>query len=69
MDFFSIGPLEVVLILIVALILVGPTRIVEIGKTLGRIVRAVKKASYDLTAEVTKELETEEKQSSPGDKK
>lgn len=60
MDFFGIGMGEVLVILVVALIIWGPGRIVEIGRTLGTIVRTLKKASFDLTAQVTKELEGKE---------
>ncbi len=62
MDFFGIGMGEVLVILVVALIIWGPGRIVEVGRTLGKIVRVLKKASFDLTAQVTKELEREEEQ-------
>ena len=61
MGFLDIGPLEVLLILVIALLIWGPERIVEIGQTLGKIVRTLKKASFDLTTAVTKELNTEEK--------
>ena len=64
MDFFGIGIWEVLLILVVALIIWGPGRIVEIGRTLGKIVRTVRKATFDLTAQVTKEMEEKEKGSS-----
>lgn len=65
MDFFGIGMGEVLVILVVALIIWGPGRIVEIGRTLGRITRTLKKASFDLTTQVTKELEREDKEHSP----
>jgi len=65
MEFFGIGTGEIVLILVVALIIWGPGRIVEIGRTMGRIVRAVKKASFDLTSQVTKELEKQEEDNPP----
>jgi len=39
---------------------------VEIGRTLGKVVRTLKKASFDLTSQVTKELEREEKEHPPG---
>ena len=63
MDFFSIGFGEALVILVVALIVFGPGRIVEIGRTLGKITRTLRKASFDLTAQVTKELE--EKKGNP----
>ena len=69
MDFFGIGFGEVILILVVALIIWGPNRIVEIGMKLGKITRALRKATFDITNQVTRELEsTVEKQISPADK-
>ena len=56
------GPLEILLILAVALIIWGPGRIPEIARTLGKTVRALKKVTFDLTTAVTKELNTEEKE-------
>jgi Tat protein translocase TatB subunit len=61
MDFFGIGPWEVVLILIVALLVVGPEKIPGIARTLGRTVRAIRRASSELTTAVTRELEAAEK--------
>jgi sec-independent protein translocase protein TatA len=57
MDFQGIGGGEIILILIVALLIWGPNRIVEIGKTLGKTVRAFKKATSDITVKMEKELE------------
>ena len=51
------GPLEVLLILIVALIIWGPGKIPEIARTLGKTVRTLRKASFDLTTTLTKEIE------------
>ncbi len=64
MGFLDMGTMEIGLILVVALIIWGPHRIPEIARTLGKAVRALRKASYDLTATVTKELELEEKKHS-----
>lgn len=57
MDFLGIGPGELLLILIVALIIFGPNKIPEIARTLGRTLRAIRKASAELTTTVTRELE------------
>jgi len=62
MDFLGIGGWEVLLILIIALIIWGPGRAVEIGRTLGKMLRAVKKATSDLTAQVSKELEEQDEE-------
>jgi len=69
MGLFDIGTAEILLILVVALIIWGPGRIVEIGKTLGKMMRTLKKASLDITTQVTKELEQEEKEQPPQSKK
>ncbi len=61
MDFFGMGMGEILLILVVALIVLGPGKIPEIARTLGRIARTFRKATFDLTTAVTKELDTEEK--------
>jgi Tat protein translocase TatB subunit len=59
MDFFGIGPWEILLILVLALIIMGPGKIPGIARTLGRTIRAIKKASADLTAAVTRELDAD----------
>ena len=65
MDFMSIGTQEILMIILVAVLVVGPNRIVEMSRTLGKITRAIKKTSIDLTSAVTKELELEEKDKQP----
>ena len=65
MGFFGIGTGEVILILVVALIIWGPERVVEVGRTLGKMTRAFKRATFDLTSQVTKELDKEEKKQPP----
>ncbi|MFC1977186.1 Sec-independent protein translocase protein TatB [Chloroflexota bacterium] len=61
MGFFDMGPLEILLILIVALIIWGPEKLPEIARTLGKAVRALRKTTSDLTATITKELDIDEK--------
>ncbi len=61
MDFFGIGMGEVLLILIVALLVFGPRRLPEIGRTLGRMMHVLRKATYELTEGVTKEIDREKK--------
>ena len=56
----GIGLGEVLLILIVALIIWGPKRLPEIARTIGKTMRAFRKATYDLTSQVTKELDIKE---------
>jgi len=67
MEFFGMGPLEILLILIVGLIAFGPGRLPQLARNLGKGIAAFRKATMDLTAEVSKEfekVEQEEKQPS-----
>ena len=57
MGFQGIGIWEILIILIVVLIVLGPRRLPEIARTLGKAVRAMKKASTDFTATITREVE------------
>ncbi len=63
MDFLGIGWGEILVILIVALLVWGPNRIVDIGRTLGKTMGSFKKAAGDFKAQVTRELEMQEKES------
>ena len=65
MDFIGIGGWEVLLILVVAAVILGPERVVEFAQKLGKLVRTLKKATSDLTLQVTKELEEQEKKPPP----
>ena len=62
MDFFGIGPFEILLILIVGLLIFGPEKLPQIGRDLGRTIRSFKKATTDLSAEVSREMEEEKKE-------
>ncbi len=65
MDFLGIGGWEVLLIFIIILIIWGPGRLVEISRTLGKMMRALRKVTSDLTAQVSKEIEEQEKEPPP----
>jgi len=45
---FGLGPQEVILILVIALIIFGPKKLPEIGKSIGTGLRELKKASRDV---------------------
>lgn len=57
MDFLGMGLGEILLIIIIAIIFLGPAKIVDFSRTLGKWVRAVRKAGNDFTAAVTREVE------------
>ena len=57
MGFSGIGVWEIVLIIVVILLVMGPHRLPEIARTLGKAFRTIKKASSDLSLNITKEIE------------
>ncbi len=61
MDFLGMGTGEILLIIIVALIIWGPNRIVEIARTLGKVVYRLRNMTADLSTAVTKEIDLAEK--------
>jgi Tat protein translocase TatB subunit len=56
MNFFNIGTAELMLIFVIALIVVGPRRLPEVGRTLGQILKDVREMSQEFTAPITQEL-------------
>ena len=58
--FGSIGTNEIVLIMLIALLLFGPKKLPEIGRTLGSAVRELKKAARDFTSSM-EQIEAEVK--------
>jgi sec-independent protein translocase protein TatA len=58
---FNIGPGELVLILTLALIIFGPGKLPEIGRSLGRGLNEFRKASSALTSGINEVLKEEEK--------
>ena len=63
--FSGIGIWEVLLIIVVILVVLGPQRVPEIARKLGQIVRTVRRASTDLSTAVTRELDVTRNDSSP----
>ena len=59
MDFFGMGPLEILVIIVVALIVFGPHKLPEIARNVGKSINTFKRAASEITAEVTRELESE----------
>ena len=56
---FNIGPEEIILILVIALIVFGPKRLPEIGRTVGKSLREFRKASDDIRQELSLHLDYE----------
>jgi len=58
LNFLGIGLAELVFILIIALIVFGPKRLPEIGRTLGKAMQEFRSVSEELTSQLREELET-----------
>ena len=48
MNFFGIGALELVFILVVALLVLGPNKMVETARTLGKYLRELQRAASEV---------------------
>lgn len=61
MDFMGIGPLEVLLVLIVGFLLLGPDKLPGMAAKAGQLYRNFKKATFDLTKTITEDVSSEKK--------
>ena len=61
MDFLGIGGGEILVIILIAVLLWGPGRITEMARSLGKIVRNLKNTTAEFTAQISRELEEEKK--------
>jgi len=57
-----IGPTELILILALALIIFGPGKLPDVGKSLGKTIREFRSSSKDEAPSVTQRKNEEEKQ-------
>lgn len=68
MEFLGIGPLELLVILVVALLVLGPERLMEVARSLGKtaseVRQSINKARRDLTVTLQKEPPSKEERSS-----
>ena len=75
MNIFGIGMLEILIILIVALIILGPAKTVHMAKNAGRMMGEVRRAFTDLSKaveeeerEINREVGRSEGSNRPGEK-
>ena len=61
MDFLGIGTGEFILILILILILVGPKKLQEIARMMGKTTRVIRKIGSDFSVAIKQEIEESEK--------
>ena len=57
----SFGGWEIAIILLIVLIIFGPTKLPQMGSAMGKAIREFKKAGRELRSDVTSDEEEEEK--------
>ena len=62
MNFLNIGPWELMVILIIAILLVGPRRVVEIARAIGRVTAQMRKLSGEFMGTIQAELRATEQE-------
>ena len=62
MNIFNIGTAELLLIFAIALIVVGPRRLPEVARSLGKIVNDLRRMSQEFTTDLTRELDAPAKE-------
>jgi TatA/E family protein of Tat protein translocase len=50
---FNVGPVELIIVLIIALLVIGPRRLPEMGNAVGKTIREFRKASTELSEATT----------------
>ena len=58
--FGSIGPAELILIFVIALLVFGPKKLPEIGRQVGKALREFKKTSDEIKGRIEEEIEASE---------
>ncbi len=61
----KIGMMEILLILSVALIVFGPAKLPELGRSIGRGIREFRQASKDISKSITLDDDGDEQESKP----
>ncbi len=64
---FGLGWQELLLIFFIALLVFGPKKLPEIGRSIGRAIAEFKKSSEQLKEEIEKAVEEEQKEPEPVD--
>jgi Tat protein translocase TatB subunit len=64
---FDVGIQEILIILVIALIVVGPAKLPELGRTIGRSLREFRRASSEIKDQLNLGLDDDEPASYQGD--
>jgi Sec-independent protein translocase protein TatA len=61
-DFLNVGPWELVLVLLIAILVAGPKRMVEIARTMGQFSRQLRDLSREFTSALQAEVQAAERE-------
>ncbi len=56
---FGIGSTEIIIIFLIVLVIFGPRRLPEMGKSIGKAIREFKNAGREIEQDLTEALESE----------
>ena len=59
--FGRIGPMELILILVLALVIFGPSKLPEVGRSLGKAINEFKNSSKEITDDIAKTINNDQK--------
>ena len=59
MTMFNVGPMELIVILLVALLIVGPKRLPEVGRSIGKSLREFRRATEEVRSSFEASLDDE----------
>ena len=62
MNFLNVGTWELMVILAIAILVVGPERMVEMARTFGRLSRQLRKMSSEFTSTIQSEMAATERE-------
>jgi sec-independent protein translocase protein TatA len=63
---FNVGPAEIIVILLLALIVFGPKRLPEIGRTVGKGLREFRQATQDVKDELSRTMSDDDEDGDQG---
>ncbi len=58
--FGSIGPMELILIFVIALLVFGPKKLPEVGRSIGKALKEFKRTSDEIKGKIEEEIEASE---------
>jgi TatA/E family protein of Tat protein translocase len=57
MDFFGVGPLEILFVFLIAFVIFGPKRLFDISRNAGKAMHDLSRAATGFTAKIEKEMD------------